>query len=362
MADKPDLTAARANAAIVRALLAWFEREARDTPWRRNRDPYSIWLSEIIFQQTRIDQGTPYYERFIAAFPTVEALAKASGDAVLKLWEGLGYYTRARNLHKAAQLVVAERAGKLPETAAEWELLPGVGRYTAGAIASIAFGERVPVLDGNVKRVLSRVYDIDDNIDDAATLDRLWTLADELTPKRAPGDFNQAMMELGARICAPKIPLCETCPIKTRCQARAAGTQHVRPVRRAKKAVPHHEIVIAAIRKNGRYLLGKRPTAGLLGGLWELPGGKVHPGESHERALRRAALEEIGVEVKVGGLVASVNHAYSHFRITVNVYRCEALSGAPKARTHTELKWVSPSQFDRYAFPKVNHKFLALLT
>jgi A/G-specific adenine glycosylase len=330
-------------------------------PWRRNRDPYSVWLSEIIFQQTRIDQGTPYYERFIAAFPDVEALASAPDDAVLKLWEGLGYYTRARNLHKAARVIVHERASRLPETAAEWEQLPGVGRYTAGAIASIAFGERVPVLDGNVKRVLSRLYDIADNIDDAATLDRLWSLADDLTPQRAPGDFNQAIMELGARICAPKIPLCETCPVRTRCQARAAGTQHQRPVRRAKKAVPHYEIVIAAIRKNGRYLVGKRPASGLLGGLWEFPGGKVHSGETHECALRRAAIEEIGVEVKVGGLVASVNHAYSHFRVTVNVYRCEALSGTPKARTHTELKWVAPSQFDRYAFPKVNHKFLALL-
>jgi A/G-specific adenine glycosylase len=228
-------------------------------------------------------------------------------------------------------------------------------------VASIAYNEPVPVVDGNVIRVLTRLFDVADCADDTVTRNRLWNLAATLVPKNAPGDFNQAIMELGARMCTPKTPQCDGCPVRMHCAARAAGVQDRRPVRRAKKRVPHHEIVVAAIRKSGRYLLGKRPSGGLLGGLWEFPGGKVQPGETHQRALKRELKEELGITVRVGGLIASVNHAYSHFKVTLNVYRCEHVSGTPEPKTHTELKWVLPSQFARYAFPKANHKFLDLL-
>lgn len=348
--------------AIQRALIGWFEAEARDLPWRRTSDPYRIWLSEVILQQTRVDQGLPYYERFVEAFPTVEALASAPEDAVLKRWEGLGYYTRARNLHKAAQRIVEEHGGKLPRQPEVLQLLPGVGKYTAGAIASIAFGVRAPVVDGNVKRVLARLFDIEDPIDELATDRALWSIAETLVPAQRPGDFNQAMMELGARICTPKAPLCEACPVAKHCQARRAGNQLARPVRLARKAVPHKEIVVACIERDGAYLLGKRPPTGLLGGLWEFPGGKVEAGESHAEALLRECKEELGITVRVGGMVACVKHAYTHLHVTLNVYRCAPVRGKAKAKTHTELRWVAPADFDHYAFPKANHKFLRLLS
>lgn len=347
--------------AIRRALLAWYAAHARDLPWRRTSDPYRIWLSEIMLQQTRVGQGLPYYERFVNAFPSVEALARAGEDEVLKLWEGLGYYTRARNLHKTARTIVEKHGGAFPENAELLQLLPGVGRYTAGAIASVAFGEPVPVLDGNVKRVITRLFDLDACIDEAQTEQDLWRIAESLVSPSRPGDFNQAMMELGARLCTPRKPACEECPVAKWCQARAAGTQLKRPVRKPRKKPPHHEIVVAAIRRDGRYLLGKRPPDGLLGGLWELPGGKLNPGETHQQALARECRQELGVEVAPGGLIATVNHAYTHFRVTLNVYRCKLKEGAPEPRTHTELRWVAPDEFPGYAFPKANHKFLGLL-
>jgi A/G-specific adenine glycosylase len=347
--------------ALRQALLRWYRAHRRDLPWRRTRDPYHVWISEIILQQTRVEQGTPYFERFVAAFPTIHDLAAASETKVLKLWEGLGYYRRARLLHQAAKHIVHQSNGELPVTADAWLAIPGVGRYTAGAIASIAFDEPAPVLDGNVKRVLARWLDIDDEIEQAVTLQRLWTVAETLVRGKHPGDFNQAMMELGARVCTPKAPQCAACPVARYCAAYAAGTQDQRPVRRAKQPVPHKEIVVAVIHRNGRYLLGKRPSDGLLGGLWEFPGGKINPGENHEQALLREVREELGMTVKPGGLVACVRHAYSHFRVTLNVYKCTPLNGAATAHTHTELRWVRKQDFHRYAFPKANHKFLGLL-
>lgn len=347
--------------AIRNPLLTWFRAEARDLPWRKSRDPYHIWLSEILLQQTRVDQGLPYYERFLAALPTIVALANASEDEVLKLWEGLGYYTRARNLHKAARQVMEQHGGCLPDRAEVLQLLPGVGRYTAGAIASIAFGERVPVVDGNVKRVLTRLFNIAQPIEDTATDKKLWAIADALVPPSDPGDFNQGMMELGARICTPKKPDCASCPLVNECAAYKRNVQEKRPVRKPKKAVPHKEIVVAVIERDGLYLIGKRGPDGMLAGLWEFPGGKLEAGESHQEALIRECAEELGVAVSVKGMIASVRHAYTHLKVTLNVYRCTILKGKPRSKVHTELQWVAPADFDVYAFPKANHKFLDLL-
>jgi A/G-specific adenine glycosylase len=348
-------------ASFRRELLAWYRAEARDLPWRRTRDPYKIWLAEIILQQTRVDQGLPYYERYAVAYPTVEDLAKAKEDQVLKLWEGLGYYTRARNMHKTARIIVEQYGGNLPGSAEVLQMLPGIGRYTAGAIASIAFNERVPVLDGNVKRVLTRLFDLDGCIDLPEVEQELWILAGTLVPQQKPGDFNQAMMELGARVCTPKQPRCDLCPGSAFCEARARGVQEQRPVRKGKKPPPHQEIVVAVLEREGRYLVGRRPPQGLLGGLWEFPGGKVIPGETHQQALERECREELGIEVRAGGLIASVKHAYTHLRVTLNVYRCRLLKGEPRPKTHTQLRWLAPAEFKRYAFPKANHKFIHLI-
>lgn len=354
-------TKKRKKNGLQRELLAWFDREARDLPWRRTKDPYAVWVSEIMLQQTRIDQGMPYFERFMTAFPDVQTLAAAKDESVLKLWEGLGYYSRARNLHRAARIVAHDRGGRFPASAEEWQYLPGVGRYTAGAIASIAYGEPVPVLDGNVIRVLSRLFDIEASTDDTATRHRLWELAENLVPAKAPGNFNQAMMELGARICTPRTPLCAACPVRKHCEACARGVQEQRPVRKKKKSVPHHEYVVGVLAKNGRYLLAKRPEHGLLGGMWEFPTGTLKSGETHQRALRRIMKDAFGTKVIAGGLIAVVNHAYSHFKVTLNVYRCTYIAGKPQATGHDQTKWVPRSHFSRYAFPKSNHKFLDLL-
>lgn len=346
------------KAAIRRALLAWYRRSARDLPWRRARGPYRIWLSEIMLQQTRVDSVVGYYRRFLRAFPSVRALAAASEDAVLKQWEGLGYYSRARNLHEAARRIVHERGGRFPRTAEAWGKLPGVGRYTAGAIASIAFGQRVAAVDGNVQRVLARLYGLEGCIDEAATQNELWALADALVPPTAPGDFNQSLMELGARICTPTQPDCAHCPVRRWCEALAAGRQHTLPVRRPKKRIPHYHVVAGAIRKAGRYLLVKRPPDGMLGGLWEFPGGRLADGQSRRRFLADRISEKLGIDVEVGRRVGSVDHAYSHFRITLHLYRCEYVAGRCRTTTYPQAKWIPPAHFSRYPSPTAHLKVL----
>lgn len=343
---------------LRRVLPAWFRRSARDLPWRKIEDPYAIWLSEVLLQQTRVETVIPYFKRMLRAFPTVQDLAAAHEDQVLKLWEGLGYYSRALSLRKSARRIVREYRGLFPRTASQWQQLPGVGRYTASAISSIAFGEPVPVLDGNVKRLLARLFAIRASIDDPKIVKRLWSVAEILVPSREPGDFNQALMEAGARICTPKGPRCNACPLSEKCDAHNLNLERSLPLRGKKRLLPCYEIVAAAIRRNGRYLLGKRPPGGLLGGLWEFPGGKVQPGETHMQALARELREELGIRARINELVASVPHAYTHFKITLHLYRAALLSGRVQARFHREIKWVFPSQFYRYAFPGAVRKIL----
>ena len=346
------------RAGVRRTLLAWFGRRARDLPWRRTKDPYRIWLSEIMLQQTQVETGIPYYTRFVQALPDVHALAAADEQDVLRLWEGLGYYRRARHLHQAAKVVVETLDGRLPTTSEQWQQLPGVGRYTACAIASIAFGEVVAVVDGNVKRVLARLLAVRQCVDDASTTDVLWQAAAALVSPTRPGAFNEALMELGATVCRPKQPNCDTCPVRRVCDARKDGCQADLPVRRLRKAVPHHQIVVAVIDKRGRFLIGQRPGDAMLGRLWEFPGGKLEDGETHEAALRRELQEEVGIDIDVGDHLATVDHAYSHFKVTLHVYRCRHTGGKPQPRYHVALKWVPRSQLGQYPFPTANRKFL----
>lgn len=343
---------------LRRKLLNWFRREARDLPWRNTSDPYLIWISEIMLQQTRVEAVIPYYERFIQAFPAVRDLANAKEDRLLKLWEGLGYYNRAHNLKKGAEWIINQCNGTFPDTVESWLNIPGVGRYTAGAVCSIAYGQAVPLIDGNVKRVFSRLFSVKQNIDDKATQDAMWAAAKMLVPAKNPGDFNQALMELGAMICLPKNPKCIECPVHKLCAAYLKGTPSAFPVRKKKPETPHVQVVAAAIKKNGRYLLGKRPEGKLLAGLWEFPGGKIEPGETPQIALMRELKEELDVQIKVGILLAKVDHAYSHYSVTIELYSCEIVSGKPVTLYHSALKWMTKKQMKNYALPKANLKFM----
>ncbi len=343
-------------------LVAWFDGDQRDMPWRRTDDPYRIWLSEVMLQQTRVDQARPYYERFVAAFPTVEALATAALDDVLRLWEGLGYYARARNLHKAARMVVETFGGRFPDTYDAIRTLPGVGAYTAAAVLSIAFDRPHAVLDGNVIRILTRVFTIEEEIGKSRTRKQLQRLADALLPPSRPGDFNQAMMELGATVCTPKAPRCPSCPLRLVCAAFTAGTPEAFPVKKKKAPVPHYDIAAGLLfNDDDELLIQRRPEDKMLGGLWEFPGGKREPGEPIEETCRRELREELGIEVEIEELFGSVSHAYTHFKITLYAFRCRIRSGTPQSREGLPLRWVSVTDLADYAFPRANRRLIEAL-
>jgi A/G-specific adenine glycosylase len=354
-------------ASIVPALLAWYEGASRALPWRESRDPYHIWLSEIMLQQTQVTTALPYFRRFLDAYPTVEALAAAPLDDVLKRWEGLGYYNRARNLHRAAQQVVTQHGGTFPQTARELQMLPGVGRYTANAIASIAFGENAPVLDGNVTRVLARLYDIADDVAAAKTQHRLWALADGLmkhVPPGRAGSLNQAAMELGSQICKARRPLCEACPVRDECLARARGVQEQRPVKAQRVPAPHHDYAAALLQDGeGRLLIAQRPAQGLLGGLWEFPAGRCEPGETLPACLARALREKLAIDVAPGGERVAVKHGFSHFRMTLHVFAAHIVSGTPTPQdgAYSDIRWVAPGELEHYAFGRADRKVIEFL-
>lgn len=352
------------NAAqLADALLAWYEREQRALPWRGERDPYRIWVSEVMLQQTQAATVIPYYQRFLARFPTLGDLAAAPLDAVLKAWEGLGYYARARNLHAAARRVMDEHGGQLPYAYVKLRRLPGLGDYTAGALASIAFGQPVPALDGNARRVLVRLFAITQDVRRGSGVRRLRQLAVSLMPAERPGDFNQALMELGATLCTPTSPQCLLCPLQDRCQGLARGLERQIPTPRPRLALPHYDVTAAVIRDAAnRLLIAQRKSDAMLGGLWEFPGGKCRAGEALPDCLRRELREELGIEVEVGPLLLSLRHAYTHFRIRLHVYECRHLNGEPRALDCADWRWVRPEQLAEFAFPATDQKIVALLT
>lgn len=355
------------DASFIVPLLQWFESEAADLPWRRTNDPYHIWLSEIMLQQTQVATVVPYYEGFLKRFPTVADLASAPQDDLMKLWEGLGYYSRARNLHAAAQQVVASHGGHLPRTAADLEELKGIGPYTARAIASIAFGERVPVLDGNVIRVFSRLFDIEDDVRQTATKNALWARAEALmphVPEGRAGDYNQSLMELGRQVCKPRQPRCLQCPVAQYCKAYARGKQARRPVKTRKPPTPHYDVTCGLIwNEQNQLLITKRRDDGLLGGLWEFPGGKLEDSETLEECLARELKEELGITVEVGELFLKVRHAYTHFKITLYGFECRYFSTAqaPTCYECAEWRWVNVDELSAYAFSRADRKIIEAL-
>lgn len=326
-------------------------------PWRDCGNPYKIWLSEIMLQQTRVDQATPYFERFIEYFPTVHDLAAADQQEVLKVWEGLGYYSRARNLHAAAKLVVDEFDGKVPDKWDEINKLKGVGPYTASAVLSIAFQKKYAVVDGNVIRVLSRYYGIEDNVRSTKIKNTIQDYANELISEERPGDFNQAVMELGATVCVPSNPECPECPLQEDCVAfKTAKTEEI-PYKSKKKKRPHHQIGVGIIMNvDEEVLIALRPDDAMLGGLWEFPGGKQEPDEELPETVKRELREELGVEISITKPFMKLDHAYSHFKITMHAYLCVLQSGTPEPKSSQEVRWVSIDQLADIPFPKANRK------
>ena len=342
-------------------LLSWYDRQARPLPWRETRDPYKIWVSEVMLQQTQVKTVEAYYGRFIGRFLSVEALARAAPDEVMKQWEGLGYYGRARHLHRAAREVVERFGGRLPDTLEDLISLPGIGRYTAGAILSIAFGKPEAVLDGNVIRVLSRIFHVTDDVRKSSTEKALWSLADSLLPKRRIREYNQALMELGALVCRVRNPACSDCPVSRMCEANRLSIQRELPVKSPRKPVPHHQVTAGIIWRNGRLLITRRPPKGLLGGLWEFPGGKQEPGEALEDCLKREIREELGINVEVGVHLTSVEHAYTHFRITLHAFECRYRGGRIWLIGADAYQWILPRELDRFALPAADHKIIDIL-
>jgi len=345
----------RTYSAISAALAAWFQEAHRDLPWRRTKDPYAVWVSEVMLQQTQVPTAVPYYGRFMARFPTVEALACADLGEVLALWQGLGYYGRARNLHAAARIVHEKMGGHLPRDVDALRALPGIGEYIAAAVASIAFDVAEPAVDGNVTRVIARVFDIAEDPTRTPGRRVIREHARALLTLDHPGLSNQALMELGALICVPRSPLCPRCPINAHCTARALGIQEQRPVRRARGEIPHRNLAAALIARKGRLLIVRRVPQGLLGGLWELPGGEPLVDEEPSRALARILREDLSLEVQVGPPRVTTARTYSHFRATTAVYDCRLTSGLASGTTPSprgvwdRAGWLAPHEAPRYA-------------
>ena len=346
--------------AASRALMAWFRRSARKMDWRETEDPYRIWVSEVMLQQTRVDTVLPYYRRFLSSFPTAKALADAPLDRVLKAWEGLGYYSRARNLHRAARILREEHGGRVPAEVEALMALPGVGRSTAGAIAAIAFRQDVPILDANVKRVVSRLHAVREELRRPAVERSLWEYSRRMILPGRARETALAMMDLGATVCTPRDPACHACPLARWCEARRLGWQAAVPRKPAKKTLPHQDVVVAVVgNREGKLLVGRRPDHGLLGGLWEFPGGKREPGESLARALLREIREELGVRIEVRRKIGTIRHAYSHFRVTLHAYRCGMAGG--RIRLNREWRWAGPEELAGLAFPRATRKLLQII-
>jgi A/G-specific adenine glycosylase len=340
-------------------ILDWYDQHARVLPWRQVGgwpDPYAVWISEIMLQQTRVETVIPYFRRWLEQFPNFETLAAAPEQSVLSAWEGLGYYSRARNLHRAAQIVVREFGGQLPSDLAQLRQLPGIGRYTAAAIASIAFNQDVATLDGNLRRVFSRVFDVSAPADAPAGEEILWAFAQKHLPPGRAGDYNQALMDLGATICLPKKPLCLLCPLSALCQARALGVQEQRPVLKPKPAVPHKLKLAAVVFGDQTVLLTQRPASGLLGSLWEFPSAEVEA-DSPE-ALVTAIETEYRLKVQPLARLTEVRHAYTHFKLTEVPWRCALV----EKTANEALKWVPLAELTDYPMGKVDRTIANQIT
>jgi A/G-specific adenine glycosylase len=340
-------------------LISWFKAEQRDLPWRKDQDPYKVWVSEIMLQQTRVDTVIPYFNRFIEWFPTIEDLANANEDKVLKAWEGLGYYSRVRNLHSAVQEVNAKYEGKVPDTPKEISNLKGVGPYTAGAILSIAYGIPEPAVDGNVMRVLSRILSIWEDIAKPSTRKVFENAVRQVISHDEPSAFNQALMELGALICTPTSPSCLLCPVRDHCQGFHEGVESELPIKTKKNSQKSVELAAIIVKdENGKILIHKRPEKGLLANLWEFPNIEIHQPTVMERAqIADLFRESFDMNIKLEKSIGQIEHIFSHLVWNIRVYIGTISSDFTE---NNEWKFISLNEMEEYAFPVSFHKMLKL--
>ncbi|OGW95747.1 MAG: A/G-specific adenine glycosylase [Omnitrophica WOR_2 bacterium GWC2_45_7] len=338
------------------SLISWYKKNARSLPWRKTKDPYKIWISEVMLQQTTVNAVIPYYERWVREFPSIADVSQAPLQKILKLWQGLGYYQRAKNIHKSAKIVCDGYAGQLPEEAESLRRLPGFGPYTTGAVLSIAFNKRYPIIDANVRRVIMRVLAIKGCAD--TTQDkRILEFLHQTMPHRDIGIFNQGLMELGALICRNRQPLCLLCPVKQNCAAYRKGVQEIIPTPK-KRNIQDIAAAIGILERNGHYFIQKRPSHGLLADLWEFPGGKLGEGETALQAIRREIKEELGCELEKAEHIMNLRHFYTSFRVHLYVFRCKLKSYPSGDQTH---QWVTLKELSNYPMPSGNAKLVARL-
>ena len=346
---------------LRRRLVAWYRAHHRPLPWRNTTNPYPVWVSEVMLQQTTVNTVLPFYRRFTKRFPDLQDLARSDLQDVLMIWEGLGYYARARNLHRAARIVRDLHDCVVPADVTAFRNLPGVGDYIAAAVMSIAFDQPYAVVDGNVKRVLARLLLVEAPVNRPADHKIFKAAAAQLLDMSRPGTFNQAMMELGALICTPRRPACSDCPVKVHCRAERNGKVGEFPKRLQKSPPPEHHVAVGVVFKKDRVLITRRRPEGLLGGLWEFPGGRLKDGETPQDACVREILEEVNLKVNIDSQLTRLRHAYTHFKIVMDVYNCRYVSGKVSLKGPTDHRWVKLDELTGFPFPKANLKFMPLL-
>jgi A/G-specific adenine glycosylase len=345
-----------------KAIIRWFNANQRDLPWRKKSDAYSIWISEVMLQQTQVQQVIPYYRKFLKHFPSIRHLSRATIDEVLKVWEGLGYYKRAVQLHESAKIIVTKHKGKVPDDYMTLRNLPGFGDYTTGAVLSIAFQKCYTAVDSNVTRVISRLFNFKHPVYMASNKRILYEYVKSLLPEKNISLFNQSLMELGAMICKPNKPNCLQCPVKLFCRAFITLKEpSLLPVKKPKSKRPVYTTAIGIIIKNKRVLIAKRPADTLLGNLWEFPGGKQKKGENLLETCMREIKEEVGIQVNVQKKLTRIQHQYSHFKVNIHVYLCEYVSGHTRPIGCAKVRWITINDLNLYAFPRANQKIISQL-
>ena len=327
-------------------------------PWRENRHPYRIWIAEIMLQQTQVKTVIPYYNKWMNEYPSLDSVAKAKFDDLLYLWQGLGYYKRVSSILNASKMIKNKHNSLIPNDLNELLKLPGIGDYTASAILAIAFNKNAIPIDGNIKRIVSRMYNYSSP---SSNLKEYKILVQNLINNIKISDSVQALMDLGRMICKPKIPICSDCPINTHCLSYKNDNVHLYPTILLKKTIPTYNVVVGLISKNKKILISKRSKNGMLGNLWELPGGKIKPQESKKSCLLREIKEEIDIEIKIIKEIGTIKHSYSHLKVIITLFQCQYLSGKAKARASQKINWISYNQKKQFAFPNATHKLFKLL-